>query len=160
MPVYAKDVLQLDARGLGILTAAPSVGSLISSLALAFLGNSQRKGTILMVNGLLVGVALIAFGNLRPFPLILLFLGLLGAARNATMVTNNTLIQVSCDVEFRGRTMAMYMMLMGLMPLGSIPSAALADVWGVPAVSTLQGVLLTVIFVVLWLTKPQLRKLR
>jgi hypothetical protein len=112
---------------LDILTAAPSVGSLISSLALAFLGNSQRKGTILMVNGLLVGVALIAFGNLRTFPLILLFLGLLGAARNATMVTNNMLIQVSCDVEFRGRTMAMYMMLIGLMPLCTIPSAALAQ---------------------------------
>lgn len=159
MPVYVKDVLELDARGLGILTAAPSVGSLISALALASLGNSQRKGSILMVSGLLMGVALVAFGNLRPFALILLVLGVLGAARNAAMVTNNTLVQVNCEAKFRGRVMAMYMMLMGLMPLGTIPSAALADAWGVPPVLTLQGVLLIIIFIGLWFARPQLRQL-
>jgi hypothetical protein len=159
MPVYAKEVMHFDARGLGILTAAPSVGSLLSSLALASLGNSQRKGLILMVSGLFMGAALLAFGLLRPFALILLSLGLLGAARNATMVTSNTLVQVHCAPEFRGRIMAMYMMLMGMMPLGTVPSAALADVWGVPAVLVLQGLLLVGIFAMLWLAMPRLRDL-
>ena len=75
------------------------------------------------------------------------------------MVTNNTLVQVNCGTEFRGRIMAMYMMLMGLMPLGTIPSAALADTWGVPPVLILQGVLLVAIFGALWITMPRLRKL-
>ena len=159
MPVYAKDVLQFDARGLGILTAAPAVGSLISSFMLASLGNSQRKGRILMANGVIMGVALVAFGSLTRLPLILLVLGILGAARNATMVTNNTLIQVACAPEYRGRIMAMYMMAMGLMPLGTIPSAALADLWGVPVVLVLQGALLIAIFGSLWVFKPHIRRL-
>jgi len=159
MPVYAKDVLQLDARGLGILTAAPIVGSLISSLALAFLGNSQRKGRILMVNGLLIGVALIAFANLRPFPLILLFLGLLGAARNASMLTNNTLVQVSCDAEFRGRTMAIYMMVMALLPVGTISAGAMADAMGMPFAITVQGGLMVAIYLALWLTGSKVKDL-
>ena len=159
MPVYAKEVMHFDARGLGILTAAPSIGSLLSSVALASLGNSQRKGLILMVSGLLMGIALLGFGALRPLPLVLLLLATLGAARNAAMVTNNTLVQVHCGTEFRGRIMAMYMMLMGLMPLGTIPSAALADRWGVPPVLILQGVLLVAIFGTLWITMPRLRKL-
>jgi len=157
MPVYSKEVLHFDARGLGLLTAAPSVGALISSLALASLGNTRRKGLILLGGGFIMGIALIAFGASRSFALNLVFLGLLGAARNATMVTNNTLVQINCAAEYRGRIMAMYMMLMGLMPLGTIPSAALADLWGVPAVLVLQGVLLLIVFSVLWLTRPRLR---
>ena len=41
MPVYATEVLQFDARGLGILSAAPSRGSLLGSLALASLGDGN-----------------------------------------------------------------------------------------------------------------------
>jgi MFS family permease len=159
MPVYAKEVMGFDARGLGVLTAAPSIGSLLSSVALAFLGDSRRKGLILVVSGMLMGIALLAFGALRSLPLVLVSLGLLGAARNAAMVSNNTLVQVSCAAEFRGRIMAMYMMLMGMMPLGTIPSAALADSWGVPPVLMLQGALLVAIFGALWIAIPQLRKL-
>ena len=53
----------------------------------------------------------------------------------------------------------MYMMTMGLMPLGTIPAGALADVAGVPFVLALQGGLMVLIFSVLWLTKSKVKKL-
>ena len=39
--------MQLDASGLGILVAAPGVGSLISSLVMASMGDFQGKGKVL-----------------------------------------------------------------------------------------------------------------
>ena len=159
MPVYAEEELGFGATGLGILLAAPSVGSLLSSLALASLGNSQIKGKILLGATMLTGLSLVAFSNTRLFALVLFFLVLIGAARNAGMVTNQTLLQVNCEDEFRGRVMAMYMMVLGLIPLGTLPASAAADAVGVPWVLTLQGGILAATFMALWLTKPSIRKL-
>lgn len=159
MPVYAEEELGFSATGLGILLAAPSVGSLLSSLALASLGNSQIKGKILLGATMLTGLSLVAFSNTRLLALVLLFLVLIGAARNAGMVTNQTLLQVNCEDEFRGRVMATYMMVLGLIPLGTIPASAAADIIGVPWVLTVQGAILAAIFLILWLTKPSIRKL-
>ena len=88
MPVYAEEVLHFDASGLGILLAVPSIGSLIASLFLASLGDFQGKGRILLAAGLVMGLSLVAFANVRFFPLVILFLCIAGAMRNAAMITN------------------------------------------------------------------------
>jgi MFS family permease len=160
MPVYAEEVLHFDARGLGILSAVPSIGSLIGSLGLASLGNSQSKGKILLAAGLAMGVSLVAFANVPYFGLVLPFLMIVGAARNAAMITNQTLLQVNSTDEFRGRVMAVYMMLIGLMPLGTLSAAAMADAWGVPVAITVQGGAMAAIFGLLWLTRSSVRHMR
>jgi predicted MFS family arabinose efflux permease len=159
MPVYASEVLQFDARGLGILSAAPSVGSLLGSLALASLGDWNGKGKILLLAGLTMGLALVGFSNTQYFILALFFLVIVGAARNATIITNQTLIQVNCTDEYRGRVMSMYMMTVGLLPLGTIPAGAMADTWGVPVALTVQGGLMAAVFALLWLTRSRVRDL-
>ena len=92
MPVYADEVLQLGARGLGILSAAPSVGSLLGSLTLASLGDFRGKGKVLLWSGLVMGLALVGFSNTQHLWWALVFLVVVGAARNATIITNQTLI--------------------------------------------------------------------
>jgi MFS family permease len=159
MPVYATEVLQFDARGLGILSAAPSVGSLLGSLTLASLGDWKGKGKVLLLAGLTMGLALVGFSNTQVFLLALFFLVIVGAARNATIITNQTLIQVNCTDEYRGRVMSMYMTTVGLLPLGTIPAGAMADAWGVPIALTVQGGLMAAIFAVLWLTRSRVRDL-
>ena len=74
-------------------------------------------------------------------------------------ITNQTLIQVNCEDAYRGRIMAMYMMCIGLMPLGTLPAGAMADAWGVPATLTLQGGLMAAIFGALWLSRSKVRYL-
>ena len=159
MPVYAEEVLHLDASGLGLLSAVPSVGALVCSLVLGSLGNFQVKGKVLLVGGLVMGGSLIAFASTSWMALVLLSLALVGAARSATMITNQTLIQVNCSDAYRGRVMAMYMMAMGLIPLGTIPAGAVADAWGVPVALMLQGVLLIAVFGAFWLKKTGVRDL-
>jgi MFS family permease len=157
MPVYAREVLQFDARGLGILSAAPSIGSLLGSLSLASLGDFRGKGKVLLVSGLVMGLALVGFSSTQHFVLALLTLVIVGASRNATIITNQTLIQESCSDTYRGRVMAMYMMTVGLLPLGTIPAGAIADRWGVPVALTIQGALMAAIFAALWLSRSRVR---
>jgi predicted MFS family arabinose efflux permease len=159
MPKYAEDVMGLDASGLGILLAAPGVGSLISSLALASLGDFQRKGLLLLGSGVAMGVALALFGNLQAFWVVLILLAIVGGAGNVCMVTNRTLLQLNCEPAYLGRVMSAYMMMFGLTQLGTMPAGAIADHFGVPIVITVQGALFALVFLVTWLSQPNIRKL-
>jgi len=159
MPKYAEDVMHLDAQGLGILLSAPGVGSLISSLVIASLGNYRGKGRLFLIAGVVFGGFLILFASTQSLALVLIFLAVVGAASNACMVTNQTLIQTSCAAPYRGRVMSMYMMMFGLTQLGTIPAGALADSLGVPTVLWAQGALLALTFVLVWILLPKVRRL-
>ena len=159
MPKYARDVMGLDASGLGTLTAAPGVGSLISSLIMASLGDFKRKGKLLLVAGIVMGLALVWFANTQVLLLVLVLLAIVGAAGNVCMVTNRTSLQISCDAPYLGRVMSAYMMMFGLTQLGTMPAGAIADRYGVSLVVMVQGALLAVAFVVVWLTQRRIREL-
>jgi MFS family permease len=150
MPKYAQDVMGLDASGLGILTSAPGVGSLISSLVMASLGDFKGKGKLLLISGVVMGVALVGFGNVQSFSLVLVLLAIVGATSNVCMVTNRTLLQLNCEPAYLGRLMSAYMMMFGLTQLGTMPAGAVADALGVPLVITVQGALFALIFAILW----------
>ncbi len=159
MPAYARDVLHFDARGLGLLSAAPGLGSLIAAMSLASLGNYRRTGRLLLISGVALGVGLVAFANSRNMALILTALAIVGAASNSCMVGNQTLIQGNCIDRYRGRVLSIYMMTWGLTPLGTLPAGALADHYGVPLVVSAQGILCILSFVGLWFLQPRLRRL-
>lgn len=159
MPKYAQDVMGLDAAGLGILMAAPGVGSLISSLALASLGDLKGKGKLLIGAGVVLGLVLALFANVRAFPLVLLLLAVIGVTGNVAMVTNQALLQMNCEPAFLGRVMSAYMMMFGLTSLGTMPSGTIADRVGVPIVITVQGALFALIMALVLLLSPRLRRL-
>ena len=159
MPKYAKDVFGLDAVGLGILTAAPSVGSLVSSFAMAALGQFEGKGRLLISAGILLGVSMLAFANVSVFWVVVVVLAIAGAMQNITMVTNQTLVQMQCAAEFRGRVMSMYMFIWGLAPLGDIPAGLLADRTDVSTVVNLQGGMLLALCLGYWFLLPKIKRL-
>ena len=159
MPKYANDVLQLDASGLGVLLSAPGVGSLISSLVMASMGDFQRKGKILLIAGVVMGLALVGFGNIQNFAVVLVLLAIIGAASNVCMVTNRALLQLNCEPAYLGRVMSAYMMMFGLTQLGTMPAGAVADALGVPLVITVQGALFALTFVLIWATGRRIRSL-
>lgn len=160
MPKYAQDIMNLDASGLGILVAAPGVGSLISALVLASLGDFKGKGRLMLASGVVLGVALVLFANTQVFALVLILLAIVGAAGSVCMVTNRTLLQENCDGPYLGRVMSAYMMMFGLTQLGTIPVGALADRFGVPAILAVLGALYVLAIVLVWVMQPRIRKLR
>jgi MFS family permease len=159
MPKYAQDVMRLDASGLGVLVAAPGVGSLISSLILASAGRFRGKGKLLLGSALVLGTAIALFANSEVIVVVLILLGIVGAAGNVCMVTNRLLLQVNCDAPYLGRVMSAYMMMFGLTQLITIPVGAFADSFGAPPVLTALGGLMVVVIVGVWVTQPRIRKL-
>ncbi len=158
MPKFADEVLHFDAAGLGMLLAAPGLGALVASLAMASLRDYRHKGSLLLVAGLAMGGLLMLFAVAQSAGAVFAILVALGACGNILRVTNQTILQTGCEARFRGRVMSLYGMTMGTGPLLSVPMGALADTYGVPAVLALQGALLALVFGAITVFQPAVRR--
>lgn len=161
LPIFARDILQIGATGLGWLSAASGCGSLVAALILAQLSDDAPRGKLLSIAATMYAPLLIMFTQVRSLSLALLFIGLCGWAGVTTMALTNTLIQLTVPDELRGRVMSVFtLLLMGLSPLGGMLAGSIAELVGsVPTViagSAVIGWLL--VLLVEWQT-PQLRRL-
>jgi MFS family permease len=128
LPVVARDVLHIGARGFGLLVSAQGVGALASALALAFLGHRRHKGRLLFASRwlLVLGVALL--GLSRSTLLSMAALAVAGVASISQSALTNTLIQLAVPDELRGRVVSAYAWAVGgFWPLGSLLIGALGD---------------------------------
>lgn len=131
LPVFARDILQIGAAGLGWLSAASGFGSLVAALTLAQLRDDAPRGKLLTTASLLYAPLLIGFTQARTVPLALLFIGLCGWAGVTTMALTNTLIQLIVPDDLRGRVMSVFTLsLMGLSPLGGMLAGSIAELAG------------------------------
>ncbi|HEY7067711.1 MAG TPA: MFS transporter [Chloroflexota bacterium] len=160
LPVFARDVYDVGAAGLGILLTANSTGAFLGALAASWLLSQPRRGLILLLGGIAVGLGLVALALSPSVPLAMAVLFLVGAAFSVYNSTNNTLIHEATTDAYRGRVMSIYLMTWSLMPMGTLPAGALADQIGAPLTVALGGGLCALLVAVVWLTTPVLRKLR
>jgi len=132
LPVFARDVLNQDARGLARLWAATGVGALASALVMAYsLSNSRHRGRLLLIGNIFFGLAVVAFALSRDFALSCFCLALVGGGMVCITTTVNTLLQTLVRDEMRGRVMSMYALaFVGLPPVGSLLIGSLSDVIG------------------------------
>lgn len=131
LPVFARDILHIGAAGLGWLSAASGLGSLVAALILAQLRDDAPRDKLLTAAALLYAPLLIAFTQVRNVPLALVLIGLCGWAGVTTMALTNTLIQLIVPDELRGRVMSVFtLMLMGMSPLGGMLAGSIAELTG------------------------------
>lgn len=159
MPVFARDILNVGAPGLGFLMAATGIGALLAALGVASLGDFKHKGWLLLGSTFFFGFFLVLFALSRSYPLSLFFLlgtGAMGAAFDAVMAT---LLQGIVPDPVRGRVMGTYVLSWGMAPLGGLWSGTLADLWGAPLAVGLGGVLAAAYAVGLAARLPPLRRL-
>ncbi|MFN2484773.1 MAG: MFS transporter [Candidatus Limnocylindria bacterium] len=133
LPLFARNVLGLEAGGYGALFAAMGVGSLGGSLLLAFAGRRPRLlfmlggGAAFVVAEVLLGVSrvpLIAYG----------LVALAGFFSMLMINTINASVQSSVSPALRGRVMALYVTVFaGTVPLGNLFAASVAEAFGSPA---------------------------
>src|SRR5437660_5562772 len=50
LPIFARDILQVGARGLGFLAAAPAAGAIVAGLAMARLGTIRKQGATVIIS--------------------------------------------------------------------------------------------------------------
>ena len=126
LPGFAKEVLDTGPGRLGLLTSLSGVGSLVGSLVIASLPE-RRRGFILLVSSLWLGVALLAFSISTHYWLSVAFLVGVGFGQAGRMSLSNVLVQSYVDDEYRGRVMSVYMMEFSLMSLGIFLMGILAN---------------------------------
>jgi len=159
LPVFAADVFQRGALGLGMMSAISSLGGLLGSLLVASLGDYQHKGWLLLTSGGASALMLLLFARTPLFYPALAFLFLLSMANNAYMVTRSALLQTTVSPEMRGRIVGFWRLIWGLAPLGTLPAGALADRWGAPWTVSVQALISLAMFGGLLLAVPRLRRL-
>lgn len=158
LPVFAAEVLGTGATGLGELLAAQGVGALIGALGLAFLGDRQAKGPMILANRAMLPVAILLLGLSKTASITMLGLALGGYAQINQLAMTNTLIQLSVPDELRGRVVSTYTWALGgFWPLGALLTGWMAERMGsAVAVLTLAGIS-ALIALVGWATFPEVR---
>ncbi len=151
MPVFARDILQVGAKGLGILLASAGVGALIGALTLAFLSDYRKKGRFVMAGTTTFVTATVLFSfsnNYHISLLLLLFIGWGMVMQNASI---NSLLQTIAPDHLRGRIMSLYVLFfMGMMPFGSFQAGFIADHLGAQMALRIGGIIVACVTVFLF----------
>jgi len=133
LPIFAKERLHVDARGYGLLAAAPAIGSVITALVMARIGNFRKQGRLVVVSVAIFGLATAAFGVSTVFWVSLLMLAVTGAADTVSTVLRQTIRQLVTPNQLRGRMTSINMMFfMGGPQLGELEAGLLAAAIGAP----------------------------
>lgn len=160
LPVFARDVLNIGASGLGMLGAAVGFGSLVGAMFVAVLGSFRRKGVIAVGSSMACAMLLIAFALSGWAPLSLAIAPALGFFTLFYMVSTNTLIQTIVPGNLRGRVASLYGLIqMGLMPLGVMIEGAIGSLIGVPATILWGGVIVLATACIGLVRIPALRRI-
>jgi MFS family permease len=142
MPIFAGDVLDVGAAGLGALLSAVGVGSIGGAFVSAALSTHPRKGMLMFVTGLVWSGTILAFAAARSIPVVMISLVVLGATAAITQIACQTILNLALPDQFRGRVMSVYMMTWSLPPLAALPLGWITDQVGAPLTVGATGVLL------------------
>ena len=145
MPVFAEDVFDVGASGLGTLMALNGVGALIGSLIIASAGNVQRRGMLQLGLGVTFGISLAVFAFSPSYVVALIAILVVGGAGSGYMTLNNTLLIMNAGPEYHGRVMSLGMMSFSMMPLGSVPISWIVDQIGAPLTIGVSGIALAAV---------------
>ncbi|MET0385961.1 MAG: MFS transporter [Polyangiales bacterium] len=161
LPIYAKEILHVGARGYGMLTSALELGALSMALLLMLRPPIASAGRTLLAAVALYGVATIVFGLSRWFPLSLAAYIAAGAADQVSVVLRSTVIQLSTPDELRGRVSSVNLLFIGASnQLGAAESGFVAEATS-PTFSVVSGgIACLIVVVIVALRLPELVRYR
>jgi MFS family permease len=147
LPIYAVEILHTDARGLGWLRAATSIGAVSMALLLSHMPKAKRPGRLLLMAVAGFGAATIVFGLSRSLWLSFAMLLLTGAFDNVSVVLRQSLVQMRTPDYLKGRVLAVQNIFISCSnQLGAVESGWTAA-WFGPVLSVVGGGLATIAIV-------------
>lgn len=161
LPMFAEDVLQVGAKGLGFLNAAPAVGALITMLLATRRPPIKRAGCNLLLAVAGFGVSILVFGFSTNFWLSMAALVLSGVFDGVSVVIRRSMVRLLSPDHLRGRIAAAnWVFICASNELGAFESGLVASwIGAVPCV--LAGGAVTLGIVAFTAARlPQLRALR
>ncbi len=142
LPVFAQDILKVGPRGLGFLAGSSGVGSLVAALLIAYLGNVEKRGSLMFSSGLVFGVSLAIFSLSRNYDLSAAALAFAGWGMVSFLAVGNSSIQLSTPDGLRGRVMSVYaLFFLGIAPIGNALMGFIAHIVGTDRAITIGAAL-------------------
>ncbi|MEA2509023.1 MAG: hypothetical protein QOG21_1105 [Actinomycetota bacterium] len=117
----------------GLLYAAPSVGSLLTSLTSGWTGRIRRQGLAVYAGVMAWGASLVLFGFASTLWLSLVALCLAGAADTVSGIYRTAILQTATPPNMMGRLHGLELTVVATGPsLGDVEAGALASLTNVP----------------------------
>jgi MFS family permease len=161
LPVFARDILQVGADGLGPLRAAPAAGATLTAIVFSIRPLRTNVGTRMLAAVVVFGAATVVFGVSTSYVLSLAMLALLGAADMFSVYIRQSLIQLHTRDEMRGRVAAASTLAISASnELGEARSGFTAALLG-PVAATVAGGVAAIGVTLVWAWWfPELRRAR
>lgn len=158
MPIITESILGVGATSLGILISVSGLGAVFGSIVLASLPNKKR-GAMLLISGLILGLALIGFSFSLSWSLSLAMIVLVGLGSAWRMTLSSSLLQYYAEADYRGRVMSIYSMEVGLIGFGTFAAGLIAEVAGVQWALGSFAMVLAFLSILMFALVPRIRKL-
>lgn len=140
-PALAATTFGGGARTVGLLAAAPAVGSVLAGLLSGWLGTVRRQGLMVVVMVCGYGASVAFFGLTDILTWAIFFLALTGAADMVSAVFRSTILQVATPDELRGRLQGVFVVVVAGGPrLGDAVIGTTAGLLGEQAAIVIGGV--------------------
>ena len=161
LPIFARDILRVDAIGLGLLNAAPNIGALCTMLLATRRPPIRHAGRNLLVAVGGFGVSMIVFALSQNLWLSLAALFVAGMCDGISVVVRRSVVRLLSPPHLRGRVASVGMVFIGASnEIGAFESG-LAAGWLGTVRSVWAGGLVTLLIVAFTAAAaPRLRTLR
>ncbi len=160
LPIFAAEILKVDAQGFGFLRAAPAVGAFITMVTLAYFPINKNAGMKLLISIAGFGLSIIIFGISTWFWLSLFVLFLSGIFDGVSMVVRSTVLQLKTPDHMRGRVSSVNSIFVGSSnELGALESGVAAKIMGLVPSVIFGGIMTISTVIATGIAVPSLRKM-
>jgi hypothetical protein len=159
LPELAITRLNLGAEGLGMMHAARALGGIVAGLVLAFMGDMRHSGAVYLAVIFAFGTSLWFLAVDSRLALTLAAVVVVSGLAVASDILTQSMMQLSVANRLRGRAMGVWVLAIGVAPVGHIEMGALAVSIGVDGALFANGAVLVAIGVFIALAVPRLRRL-
>lgn len=160
LPIFARDLLRVGARGQGLLLTAMGVGALCSSILIASIGDRMPRGVLMLGGVALYGLLVVIFSASPWFPLSMALMVVIGLCHVSSHALVQTVIQTYSPPEYRGRAIALFHMTQVLLLLGGLFVGALSAAIGAPWAASTMSLVGTALMLMIYLAMPQARRIQ
>ncbi len=158
LPIFAEEIFEVGAAGLGLIVAVNGLGALVAALAIASWGDFRWKGLLYLVATVLFGLGLAAFALSGGFALALLLIFFAGLGGSGFGVMQSTVTMLLAPADARGRVLGVLMVSIGVLPGAMLVQGAAASALGVVATTAASGLLLAALTIAITTVSPELRR--
>ena len=136
MPIFAVDILEVGAKGQGLLLGMTGAGALVNTLWMGARGNVPNRGLAIIGGAVLFGLCVAAFALTAEYvgsmTLAMAVMFFMGVFNSVYMISIQSSLQVMVPDRMRGRVMGFYGMTWSIMPLGGMQASALTSIFTAP----------------------------